>query len=68
MLLRGVVSVFCLSAESYRVSEPEQSQDKRQNNRSKQLNELISCKEMYQGIYCISAVLGWLEAVNWVRV
>ena len=64
MHLRVVVSVFCLSAESYRASKPKESQDKRQNNKGKQLNDLNSCKEMYQGIYHIIAVLGWLEDVK----
>ena len=45
MRLRGVVSVFCLSEESYRASKPEQSQDKHQNNQGKQLNKVVSCKE-----------------------
>ena len=30
-----VAGVFCLSAESYRASKPEKSQDKRQNNQGK---------------------------------
>jgi hypothetical protein len=44
MHLSVVVSVFCLSAESYPASKPDQSQEKRQNNQSKQLNKVVSCE------------------------
>ena len=44
MLWGIVVSVFCLSVESYGVSKPEQSQDRRQKNQGEQLNKAVSCK------------------------